>query len=77
MSAACLTCTYLPVARRDGDVYPHYFEMVKSAPGAIGVAPYYESTIKPMLEGADLQAMASQWEKAQSSQGHGDDSSDE
>lgn len=54
-------------------MYPHYFEMVKSAPGAVGVAPYYESTIKPMLEGADLQAMASQWESNQGSQGDGGD----
>ena len=38
-------------------MYAHYFNMVKSAPGATGVAPYFSSTIKPMLEGEDMEAM--------------------
>ena len=61
-----------PFGRRDGDVYPKYFDMVKAAPGAIGVAPYFKSTIKPMLDGEDMAAMVSKWEAEQDDE-DGDD----
>jgi len=40
-----------PLGRADGDVYKHYLETVKKAPNAIGVAPYWEKLVKPMLKG--------------------------
>jgi len=38
-----------PLGRYDGDIYRHYFEKVKRAPGGQGKAPYFDSHIKPLL----------------------------
>ena len=58
-------CLCVCTTSRDGDVYPHYFEMVKNAPRAVGVAPYYESTIRPMLQGKDMEAVMEAYNKEQ------------
>ena len=39
--------------------------MVKNAPRAVGVAPYYESTIRPMLQGKDMEAVMEAYNKEQ------------
>eukprot|EP00002_Diphylleia_rotans_P003754 TRINITY_DN12636_c0_g1_i1.p1 TRINITY_DN12636_c0_g1~~TRINITY_DN12636_c0_g1_i1.p1 ORF type:complete len:700 (+),score=147.84 TRINITY_DN12636_c0_g1_i1:52-2151(+) len=38
-----------PFGRYDGNIYEHYFEQVKAAPNSTGVAPYFESVIKPLI----------------------------
>eukprot|EP01121_Diplochlamys_sp_Union-15-3_P005599 TRINITY_DN1592_c0_g1_i1.p1 TRINITY_DN1592_c0_g1~~TRINITY_DN1592_c0_g1_i1.p1 ORF type:complete len:702 (-),score=118.60 TRINITY_DN1592_c0_g1_i1:21-2126(-) len=37
-----------PLGRYDGNIYKHYFEMVKRAPGAQEKSPFWEEIIKPM-----------------------------
>jgi len=43
-----------PLGRYDGRVYEAYFEQVRRSPYGTSTAPYFETTIKPMLEGADV-----------------------
>jgi acyl-CoA oxidase len=38
-----------PLGRKDGNIYEAYFNTVKEAPGAIGVPPFYDTLIKPLL----------------------------
>ncbi|KAL6054009.1 fatty-acyl coenzyme A oxidase [Balamuthia mandrillaris] len=38
-----------PLGRYDGDVYHHYLETVKQAPGCFGVAPYWNELVRPCL----------------------------
>lgn len=38
-----------PLGRYDGQVYKHYFETIKKAPGAMQPTPYWNSLIRPLL----------------------------
>lgn len=38
-----------PFGRQDGQVYKHYFETIKNAPGAMKPTPYWNSLIRPLL----------------------------
>lgn len=40
-----------PMGRWDGDVYSHYFSLVRSYPGQAEHASYYEDCIAPVLRG--------------------------
>ncbi|KAI9343320.1 hypothetical protein DFJ73DRAFT_520830 [Zopfochytrium polystomum] len=39
-----------PIGRHDGHIYEAYFETVKGSPDGIGIPPYFESEIRPILE---------------------------
>lgn len=39
-----------PLGRYDGDLYTHYFETVRAAPGAQIKAPYWDELVKPCLK---------------------------
>eukprot|EP00013_Stygamoeba_regulata_P023642 CAMPEP_0177643802 /NCGR_PEP_ID=MMETSP0447-20121125/8342_1 /TAXON_ID=0 /ORGANISM="Stygamoeba regulata, Strain BSH-02190019" /LENGTH=702 /DNA_ID=CAMNT_0019146107 /DNA_START=165 /DNA_END=2273 /DNA_ORIENTATION=+ len=40
-----------PLGRYDGDIYTHYFEMVRRAPNSQGIAPYFKKFISPLING--------------------------
>jgi len=40
-----------PLGRYDGDIYEKYFEVVNEAPNSSGVPPYFQTLIKPLLDG--------------------------
>jgi len=40
-----------PLGRYDGDIYTHYLDVVKNAPNCSSVPPYFNTLIKPLLDG--------------------------
>jgi acyl-CoA oxidase len=39
-----------PLGRADGDIYNHYFNLVRQANPSQPVPPYFEKLIKPLME---------------------------
>jgi len=40
-----------PLGRHDGDIYNKYMEKVKAAPGSSGPPPFFNSVVKPLIDG--------------------------